>query len=112
MIRVTHVITGLEIGGAELMLARLLHNQDRDRFEQDVVSLTTAGPVATMLHEDGIQVEALGGRRGAPDVRVVARVRAHLRRSQPNVVQTWLYHANIAGGIAARSLGVPVCWGV
>jgi glycosyltransferase involved in cell wall biosynthesis len=112
VIRVSHVITGLEIGGAELMLARLLHSQDRSKFVQEVVSLTTAGPVAQLLHQDGVNVEAVGGRRGSPDIRVIARIRAHLRRSRPDVVQTWLYHSNIAGGMAAKSLGVPLCWGV
>jgi glycosyltransferase involved in cell wall biosynthesis len=36
-----------------------------------------------------------------------------LRESQPQVVQTWMYHANLIGGIAALLAGhLPVVWGI
>src|SRR5581483_4094369 len=42
----------------------------------------------------------------------VFRVRRLVRSTRPDVVQTWLYHADLIGGLAARSLRIPVVWGV
>ena len=44
-VRVLHLITNLLVGGAEMMLLKLLQNQDRNRFESEVVSLRELGPI-------------------------------------------------------------------
>ena len=110
MIRVTHVITGLQLGGAELMLHRLVRSLDRERFECRVVSLTSDGPVGRLLAELDVEVHSLGGRRDVLDARVIPRMARDLERWRPNVVQTWMYHANLAGGVAARLRRIPVAW--
>lgn len=110
MIRVTHVITGLELGGAELMLYRLVRALDRDRFQSRVVSLTTVGPVGSLLADIDVEVLAVGGRRGLPDPRVIPRMVSEFGRWRPSIVQTWLYHANVAGGLAARLRRIPTAW--
>ena len=43
VIRIAHVITGLDQGGAEATLTRLLLGFDRGVFDQLVVSLTDRG---------------------------------------------------------------------
>ena len=58
--RVLHVITGLDVGGAEVNLHRLLATLDPTRFEAAVVSLTTAGVMAEKISTLGIPVHALG----------------------------------------------------
>src|ERR1700750_255821 len=43
MVTIVHLITGLETGGAERMLSRLVRRTDRGRFRSVVVSITDAG---------------------------------------------------------------------
>lgn len=111
--KVAHVITGLFTGGAEMMLYKLLSGLDRRVFDSEVISLADGGPLAKEIQALGIPVRALGMRRGVPSLPAVYRLANWLRRSSPQVVQTWMYHADLAGGLAARLTGgVPVVWNI
>lgn len=110
-VRVLHVSTGLEVGGSELMLARLV-GRAAGAVEPVVVSLTGRGAVGERLAAAGTQVHALG-MRSRLDARALARLVALVRAVRPDVVHCWMYHANLLGGLAARLAGVPrVVWGV
>jgi glycosyltransferase involved in cell wall biosynthesis len=97
-----HVITDLDVGGAEMMLSRLVAATDRRRFRMSVVSLIAPGPVGDRLIADGVEVHSLGMRRGWIDPRGVWRLARLLRHGSVDIVQTWLYHADLLGLIAAR----------
>ena len=108
--RVVHVITGLEVGGAESVLHRLLASVDRERYDCRVVSLKGDGPIGDRLRADGIDVEILSLDRRPLDWPALVH---RLHRLAPDVVQTWLYHADFLGGWAARLARLPrVIWTV
>lgn len=98
MTRICLVITGLSTGGAEMMLLKLLQSMDRVRFTPEVVSLSTLGEIGPRLQAMGIPVLALGMRPGRPDARRFWALVRHLRKSAPDVVHTWMYHADLLGG--------------
>ena len=113
MIRIMHVITGLERGGAETMLTRLLLGLDRHAFAQSVVSLTTRGSYGDLVEASGAVLTTLGmsGFVGMP--RCLAVLCGVIREQQPAIVQTWLYHADFLGLVAARLVGGPsVAWNI
>ena len=106
-----HVITGLEAHGAERMMARLIRSFDEGEVESVVVSLTTDGPVGSDLRMGGVDVLALELSKTSAMVTGPRRLAAAMRDLQPDVVQTWLYDADLIGAIAARRGGrVPVVW--
>ncbi len=107
--RVTHCISGLGLGGAEMALFRLaVATRHHDPL---VVSLISDGPLESRLREAGIRVRTLDKRAGLPDPRVVPRLARLLRREQPEVLQTWMYEANLYGLAAGRMAGVPgIVW--
>jgi len=112
-IRVMHLITGLHVGGAETMLASLLAGMDRERFQNVVYCMTELGPVADTVRKLGIEVHSLGMKRGTPDPRALIGLARGIRRWQPMVIQTWMYHADLLGGIAGKLFGgIPVVWGI
>lgn len=102
---VAHLITGLQTGGAERMLARLATRTDRERFRSIVVSMTGSGAIGPVIAAAGIEVCSLGMRRGRPTPAGLFRLMRLLRRNRPAIVQTWLYHADLLG-LVARSLGL------
>ena len=75
MIRITHVINNLQVGGAELSLKRLLKGVDRGRFESTVISLIGDGTVAPQLRKQGFDVVALGAARGRISPRTLLDLR-------------------------------------
>jgi glycosyltransferase involved in cell wall biosynthesis len=113
MIGVTFVISGLSTGGAEIMLVQLLKKLDRSRFAPHVISLTNHGPIGAQIEALGIPVEALELRAGLSGMARIARLVRRLRDLRPHVVHTWMYHADLIGGLAARLAGVrSVAWGL
>ena len=111
--RITHIVTDLEIGGAEIMLTNLLSAMDRELFEPEVIALSDRGPLALRIEAMDIPVRTLGMKRGSARLSDLMRLARWLRQSRPMFIQTWMYHANLAGGLAAKvAVGVPVVWGI
>ncbi|EIM31314.1 glycosyltransferase [Leptothrix ochracea L12] len=112
--KVVHVIIGLGRGGAEMMLKRLVEaHQGNTSYQHEVISLTTMGVYGDALQAMGVPVHALGlrGVLGVP--RVLWALQRLIRQIQPDVVQTWMYHADLLGGLAAKVAGgMPVIWGI
>ena len=111
MIRVAHLITDLSTGGAELMLRRLLEKMDRNYFSNLVISLSDVGPVGQDILKLGIPVASLGMSPGRPSPASIWRLVRLLRHHRPQLLQTWLYHADLLGLVAAGLSGRPkVVW--
>jgi glycosyltransferase involved in cell wall biosynthesis len=95
------------------MLYRLLQHSDQAEFEHQVISMTDIGVVGEKIRALGVPVRALGMRRGVPNPRGVLRLARWLTQDAPDVVQSWMYQADLVGGLAARlARGVPVAWGI
>ena len=107
------IITGLSTGGAEIMLLKLLQNMNRSRFKPTVISLTSMGEIGPRIENLGIPVHVLGMKPGSPSpIKFMQLVRL-LRSSKPDVVHTWMYHADLLGGLAARMSGIKsIAWGI
>ncbi|WP_281176217.1 glycosyltransferase [Candidatus Nitrospira nitrosa] len=111
--RILFLATGLYAGGAELMLLRLLSRLDRQRFMPSVISLIQLGPVSEKIERLGISVRSLGMQPGKPNLVSIGRLLRWIRQDRPHVMQTWMYHADLLGGVAARLAGhIPIAWGV
>ncbi|MFI8187405.1 glycosyltransferase [Streptomyces sp. NPDC085946] len=100
--RVLHVITGLNVGGAELQLRLLLRHLP---VACDVVTLTDPGPVADGLAADGVRVVHLG-MAGNRDLTALPRLVRVVRAGGYDLVHTHLYRACLYGRLAARLAGV------
>jgi glycosyltransferase involved in cell wall biosynthesis len=106
--KIVHVITGLGNGGAEALLYSLVKNDAGNSHA--VVSLTDPGRYGPELEAVGVEVHCLhmGRLPLAPDGYL--RLFRILRTIAPDLVQCWMYHANLIGGWVARFAGIPVIW--
>ena len=108
--RISFLITELDHGGAERALVRIVTGLDQSLWEPRVISLSDRGPLAEPLEAAGIPVTAIGAGRVRSPVglwRATVGLTRCLKEQQPAMLQTFLFHANIAGRLAARRAGVP-----
>ncbi|NTV09210.1 MAG: glycosyltransferase [Zoogloea sp.] len=105
------MITGLAMAGAEMMLYKLLQQSPQLRRGK-VISLRCGGEMAERLRALGVEVDCLGMRPGVPDPLKLAHLVKILRAEKPDVVSTWMYHADLVGGLAGKIAGIPVVWGI
>lgn len=112
--KVLHVIIGLNIGGAELMLKRLvLHSQKKGEFSHEVISLTDLGIIGAELQKEGVNVYTLGMQSGLGLPTVFIKLKKLIKKLNPDIVQTWMYHADFLGGLAAKSVGKnSIVWNI
>lgn len=111
--RIAHIITDTDTGGAELMLAKLLRGMNPDQFHNSVLSLLPVDNVGHALRADGFSVESPRMRAGLPSPQAFARIVSWIRAQRPVIVQTWMYHSDLLGGIAGRYFAdVPVIWNI
>lgn len=109
---VVHIISGLGQGGAETVLYRLV-TAPQDQIQHIVISMGELDVFGPRLIEAGIDVYALKMKGPVGFMRGLWRLRQLLKQLQPDVVQTWMYHADLIGGVVARSAGIKsVAWGV
>jgi len=113
MIHVLHLITGLGVGGAERALEALIQAKNGSSICHRVVSMTDIGPVGAELASAGVSVQALEMRRGSPSPLALLRLVKTLRRSKPDILHCWMYHANLLGLVGGRLARVPhIVWAV
>lgn len=107
------LITALTGGGAEMMLYRLMSRLDRTKFRPQVISMMELGPVGEKIRALGVPVRSLEMSQGVPNPLAVLKLVRWLQCDKPDVIQTWMYHADLLGGLAARLAGgIPVSWGI
>lgn len=109
--RILHIITGLNNGGAEGVLYRLVTTDKR--ATHFVISMMDSGLYGERLIAKGIQVYTLNMSRSMYVLTGLFRLHQLIRTINPNAVQTWMYHADLIGGIVAILAGkLTVVWGI
>jgi glycosyltransferase involved in cell wall biosynthesis len=109
---VVHLITGLCVSGTPAMLIKLAQAA-AGRVRMTVIGMTPDRQSVAPLEALGIPVHTLDMRRGRPSPRAFWKLCSLLRRDPPDVLQTWLYHADLMGLAAAKAVvGCPVVWNI
>lgn len=108
---VLHIISGLSNGGAEGVLYRLCKHDIH--AEHTVVSLMDGGKYGPLLMQAGVNVHYLNMGSGRVSISGLFRLFRLIRHYKPDVVQTWMYHADLVGGLLAKVAGVrSIFWNV
>lgn len=109
-VRIAFVITELDEGGAERALVQIVTRLDRSRWEPRVFSLAGRGPLTAKLEAAEIPVFDCGATSASNPLhiwRAYSKLKRELTPWQPQIVQTFLFHANLLGRIAAWRARVP-----
>lgn len=113
MKKILHLIVGLDAGGAEFLLHDLLVGSQNKNIKHSIVSMTNLGLIGSRLDSAGYTVYSLGMRRSKPSLSSFFKLIKIIRYEQPNVLQTWMYHADLLGLVAGIFFkNVKVVWGL
>ena len=113
MIKILHLITELDVGGAEQMLQKLVTHMDGRHFRSSVVSMTDRGVIGEKILSRGIRVFELGMTRGRPGPKGLFKFYRLLKKESPDLIQCWLYHADLLGFLVGRAAGIKrIAWGI
>tara|TARA_B100000700_G_C15027834_1_gene849107 strand:- start:695 stop:1777 length:1083 start_codon:yes stop_codon:yes gene_type:complete len=111
-----HIITGLDVGGAENQLILLVNERQRRGFNDIVVSLAAGGTLSNRLSKSGVVLHSLGMNQKFPSPVSFLKLASLINHYKPDIIQSWMYHANL---VAALVLGLPfvgrrakLIWGI
>jgi len=97
--KVVHIITSLNTGGAEMMLLKLLKGMDKNKFSPVVITLMDGGSLRERFISLDIDVHSLGMKRGVPSLASIFKLRQLMKKIQPDVIQGWMYHGNLVASL-------------
>ncbi len=112
--KIVHIITSMTSGGAQSLLIELIKNWPQAEDHHIVISLREKAAWVNKLEELGVETICLNINPSS----LIALIKLPhlvqiLKNQKPDVVQTWLYHADLLGGLAAHLAGkIPVVWGI
>lgn len=109
--KIVHIITGLNNGGAEGVLYRLVTNDKSN--EHIVISLMDGGEYGPLLEEKNIKAYYLKLSRGKISLSPLFDLKNIIENESPDIIQTWMSHADLVGGIVAKVLGYKnIVWNI
>ena len=94
------IITDLSVGGAEKALFNLLNNGLSTMHDSYVISLMSDGALEMPIRKLGVTVKTLGMAQGRLSTRALNKLRKIVKNIQPDVIQGWMYHGNLAASLA------------
>jgi len=99
--KIAHIITDLDTGGAEIMLYKLLSSLHDETLNSSVISLMGRGKITDRIEALGVKVETLDlGQGERPSWQTIKKLRQFMLAFNPDIVQGWMYHGNIAATVA------------
>jgi len=110
-VRICHVITGLNVGGAELALCGLLETLGQPQQTVVVLGGTSALSARVARFAELHHLDMTAGRAGPFDLLRLRRLLL-ANNMRPDVIHAWMYHANLMAALAATNMGIPLLWGI
>jgi glycosyltransferase involved in cell wall biosynthesis len=105
--KVIHLITGLDLGGAERQLAALVQGKAINHI---VISLKDEGILGKQIKDGGTPLYCLNLHKSLKGLWKLLRI---LREQKPDILQTWLYHADLLGLIFGKIAGIRrIAWNI
>ncbi len=106
--KILHIISGLNSGGAEGVLYRLISNDKKNNHL--VISLTNEGFYGDLLKKKKIYINCLNLKKNLNVIFLFFKLIFLIKKINPNIVQCWMYHGDVFGGLAAKVLGKKIFW--
>ena len=105
--KILYLITGLHVGGAEMVLYRLLKKLNREKYEPVVVSIIPIVGIGERIEEEGIKILSLNAKFKCNPL-IIWRVISIIKKEKPQILHSFLFHANFLGRVIGKLRNVPI----
>ena len=110
MKKILHIISGLDSGGAEKILIDIVTNDNTNTHY--IASFKDEGIYKNEIIENNIYLKCLKINKYNFLIKIII-FGIYLIKIKPNIVLTWMYHADFLGGLIAKILFVPkIIWNI
>ena len=106
--KIAFLITGLNTGGAEIQLYRVITNLNLVKFKSIVISITDKGELGQKFIDNNIPVYVLGVKKNISVIFAAIRLYYLLKNEKPDILHMHMYHAYVFGRIVGRLAKVPI----
>lgn len=112
VMKILHIITGLNTGGAERMLVKLIEETKND-IEHSVISLLDGGTQGDYLREIGVNIFEISSKSLIKFPKYFHRINKAKKKVNPDLIQGWMYHGNlVASLVKVLNKKLPVIYNV
>jgi len=114
LIKVCHLIGTLEVGGAEKLLVDFIKRSEGTHLRNSVITILKKGALQDEISELGIETDFIAVENNVDLFFSLGKIRDLLNRFDADVLQTWMYHADLVGAIATKykSARIPLVWSI
>jgi len=108
-LKILYIINSLELGGAEQIFFNILKNKKNIL----IITLISEGYFGNKLKKKGFKLINLNMKKNIFIIFKMFKLIQIIKRYNPEIVHTWLYHSNLIGGIASKLSGVKqIFWSI
>lgn len=108
---IIHVISSLGAGGAENTLYKVASSLDKRKFDVKVICLSKSGPISKKIRSVGIPVYNCNFQNNF--FLGFFKLIYLFLKLKPDLTQTWMYHADLLGGLIAKLTGCKkIVWNI
>ena len=108
---ILHIITSTDVGGSERMLQKLILNS-RNKGNHSILSLKPIGAIGQELIDAGVNVYSLDINKLHSILHSWKMISKIIRIEKVELIQTWLYHADLFGSVIGLFFRLPVVWNI
>lgn len=110
--KILHIITNLNLGGAEVQLYKIVENLKADH-QIKVISLLSMGDIGGKLIKSGVELSIINFSKKRFFFFSFLKLCTSISKFKPDIVHTWMYHANLIGGLASKMTKVKnIFWSI
>ncbi|GAI40291.1 unnamed protein product, partial [marine sediment metagenome] len=106
--KILYLINSFNIGGAEKVMAKIVPNLDKEKYNIIVVALKMgSGQIISGIEKRGIEIINLGARNKF-DFRVAIKLYKLLKKKEINILWCSLFHAALLGRVIGKLTKTPI----
>lgn len=107
-IKIAYIITGLNTGGAERQLTRIVKNTNKENLTPIVISMMDKGTLGEIIEQNNVKVYTLNMNSKIGIIKGVMNIFKILKVEKVDILVSFMFHATLLSRIISRFIHIPI----